>query len=126
MATREEIRQKTLGNTRSGDKATVLLDDGTPIVVKCPTFKKQTDILSRCRVGEDGIDMALNTVLLVIHFCVDEDGNQVFDESDIEFLLNIPSNCDWFAALASKIRNFVAEDVEGDDGAVGNSDGTVD
>ena len=101
---RDELRKSIL-NQKAQDRL-VELSTGQKVLLKAPSLKSRGQIIKFA--DGDKADMAMAQIQAVIACCFDpETKEQLFDQSDVEVLLNMPSNSviDELSKAASELLN---------------------
>lgn len=89
MSIRDSIRSKTVGS-KSEYRTIEMQYEGETIVFKQPSLRQRKQLVDRSIVNKE-VDGVLMQVWAVIMLTYDAEGNQVFDESDFDSLMNKPA-----------------------------------
>lgn len=89
MSIRDSIRGKTVGS-KSEYRTIEHKFDGETVVFKQPSLRQRKQLIDKSVVGKevDGVTMQVWAVIMLTY---DVDGNQVFDDSDFDALMNKPA-----------------------------------
>lgn len=79
------------------------------VYVAAPTVKVKSEILSKSGAIGGKLDVGKMSVLSVIACAEDEDGNKIFQASDLEALLQLPAGS-WLEAVAAAAHRQMTPD----------------
>lgn len=121
MSIKDKIREKTVGKSKDFKSERVEVDKGLEVEVREPSVAQRTKILQKSKVQSaqankdfDSIDTGKMQAYAIIECTYTPDGEKVFDESDLDSMLNSPSTAGWLdkvGEVALKLLN-VQEDEE--------------
>ena len=120
MSIKDKIREKTVGQKKEFKSETVKIDDELEVVVKEPSVAQRTKILQNSKIQSaqangdfDTIDTGKMQAYAVIECTYTPDGKRVFEEADLDSILNSPSTTEWLdkvGEIALNLLNVQDED----------------
>jgi len=123
MGIKDKIREKTVGAKKQFKEKKVWIDedDDLYVIVKEPSVAQRTQILQKAQAQSAGvegdfdkIDTGKMQVYAIINCTYTPDGEKVFDEADVENMLNTPTTVEWLDEVGEVAMNLM--NVQEDEG----------
>jgi len=114
MSIKDDIRKETVGKSKDFKKKEIKINDKLSVVVKEPSVAQRTKILQKSKVQSaqangdfDTIDTGKMQAYAVIECTYTPDGEKVFDEADLDSMLNSPSTAKWLDKVGEVALNLL-------------------